>query len=56
MGPLEKFDPTPAVRYWMTKKNRHQNTNNKSHQQEWFQGVFNEAEHIKKTNKPLIQF
>lgn len=45
MCTLEKFDPTPAINYWMAKKKRHPKMNNKAHAQEWFHGVFDEATH-----------
>lgn len=61
MGPLDKFDPTAAVTLWMAKKNRRCNSNVKTHQQSWFNGVFDEAnneseEKRKKMWKPIIKF
>lgn len=43
MGTLDEYDPTPAVEYWMAKRNRRQKVDIKERQQEWFKGVFKEA-------------
>lgn len=57
MGSLETFDPTEAVNYWFAKKKRVPKHNIKSHQQDWFNGVFNEATNKKNIiSQPLIKF
>lgn len=53
MGTLENFDPTPAVHYWLAKKKRHLTSTNKSHQQEWFNGVFERPPQSTKKNQPI---
>lgn len=51
MGPLETFDPTSAVQLWLSKKKRHEKSNYKSHQQEWFNGVFDQPPGNQKQDK-----
>lgn len=55
MSSLEKFDPTRAINCWMAKKKRRPKSHAKAHQQEWFNGVFDEAKE-KKQFKPIIKF
>lgn len=43
MDPLNDFDPTDAVTYWMQDKKRNPTTSSKSMEQEWFKGVFSKA-------------
>lgn len=58
MCPLNNFDPTPAVTYWINKKQRHPKLNAKAHKQEWFNDVFDEATNIEKKQKfqPIVEF
>lgn len=57
MVPLNNFDPTDAVEYWMKQKNRNPVTASKSTQQEWFKGVFSEAKQRQERQyNPIIRF
>lgn len=59
MGTLENFDPTPAVSYWMNKKQRLPRCNEKAYQQEWYNDVFDQAsKNINKNKKiqPIVEF
>lgn len=56
MGPLEQFDPTTAVQHWMDKKKRIPRPNSKSKKQEWFVGIFEDAENSRKNQKTKIVF
>lgn len=55
MGPLEKFDPTPAVQNWMAKRKRRPKVNNKAHLQDWFRGVFEQPPDNQKKNKEIFR-
>lgn len=56
MVPLEEFDPTSAVQHWMDKKKRIPRPTSKSKKQEWFVGVFEDAENSRKNKKTKIMF
>lgn len=56
MGPLEHFDPTTAVQHWMDKKKRIPRPALKSKKQEWYVGVFEEAQSSRKNQKAKIMF
>ena len=44
MPSMDLFDAIPALNHWFTlRHHRHDKTNHKGKQQEWFVGVFNEA-------------
>lgn len=47
MTTVAEFDPTAAVQYWMTQKNRHPHESSTRKKQEWFQNVFEEADEQK---------
>lgn len=51
MGPLEAFDPSAAAHFWLERKNRKPQTGRKSKEQDWFYGVFKEAEDKEKKAK-----
>lgn len=53
---VESFDPTSSVQYWMNQKKRRPVTGVKSKGQEWFKGVFNEADDYVHTHSPIIKF
>lgn len=57
MTTLDKFDPTDAVNHWMSEKNRKPSETKTRKQQEYFKGVFSEADQHKKshTNK-IVSF
>lgn len=56
MPNVESFDPIPSVEYWLNQKKRRPVTGYKSKEQEWFNGVFKEAdEHVHKRTK-IIKF
>lgn len=59
MGTLENFDPSAASNLWMTKKKRRLklDVNVETHQQPWFNGVFDAAKSDeKKQYKAIIKF
>lgn len=43
MSCLSKFNPQPAVLYWLKDKKRHDKVHPNAVKQEWFTGVFSEA-------------
>ena len=43
MTTLDLFDPIPSLNHWFSLRGRHDRTNQKAKEQEWFQGVFHEA-------------
>lgn len=43
MNCLEHFDPTSAVTYWMDQRNRRPKSSDLRRRQEWFKGVFEDA-------------
>ena len=56
MTNVESFDPTTSVEYWFNQKLRKPVTGYKSKEQEWYNGVFKEAdEHIHKRTT-IIKF
>lgn len=57
MPTVEKFDPTPAVHHWMDQKNRRPIQGSKTRQQEWFLGVFDEAEELfQRKHSQIVKF
>lgn len=44
MPTVDEFDPTDAVHYWMTQKDRNPHDSSTRKEQEWFKKVFKEAE------------
>lgn len=57
MGTLEEFDPTCAAQQWISLKDRRQCSTPKATQQEWFSGVFPNAEQVqRKKNQGKITF
>lgn len=49
MGSLEQFDPTAAVEYWMSTRNRKPKTSDTNKEREWFHGVFDDSKSKRKT-------
>jgi hypothetical protein len=41
---LETFDPSPAVEHWMGQRKRRPKSSDLSRHQEWYTGVFEEAD------------
>lgn len=57
MGSVSQFDPTPAVNYWLSMKNRRPKSSDTWREQEWFFGVFEEAESgRKRKSQTKLQF
>ncbi len=57
MGSVEQFDPTPAIDYWLSKKNRRPKSSDNRREQEWFFGVFEAAKSGRDRKfQPKIQF
>jgi hypothetical protein len=57
MPTLDKFDPTDAVRHWLATKKRRPFEGSKTKQQEWYKGVFDEADMLfKRKHTPIIKF
>lgn len=57
MPTFDKFDPTPAVNHWMAQKKRRPVQGYKARQQEWFQGVFDEAgELFQRKHNKIVKF
>lgn len=56
MCTLTEFDPTVAANYWMNQKERKPKRGTKSTQQEWYKGIFPEAESYKRINSTKIKF
>lgn len=54
MCTLDEFDPTDAVNHWMSEKNRKPSESKTRKQQEYFNGVFPEADQYKKANTNKI--
>ena len=56
MPTLDKFDPTD-VRHWSATKKRRPFEGSKTKQQEWYKGVFDEADMLfKRKHTPIIKF
>lgn len=56
MPNLEKFDPTDAVQHWMNQKDRRPAESQTRKQQEYFKGVFTEADNYSSNSNPIICF
>lgn len=57
MPTLEKFDPTPAIHYWMNLKKRKPVKASKPKQQEWFRGVFDEVDELfERKHSKIVKF
>lgn len=54
MTTLDKFDPTDAANHWMSQKNRKPSETETRKQQEYFKGVFSEADQQKHSRKNKI--
>lgn len=54
MGPLEKFDPSSTANFWLQKNKRKPQSQLKSRKQDWFNGVFEEAENKEKNPSNVI--
>ncbi|KAF0716055.1 Uncharacterized protein FWK35_00033028 [Aphis craccivora] len=50
---VSKFDPHSAVIKWLSDKNRHNKVHPLAKQQEWYEGVFEEAKYSKTTDEDL---
>ena len=51
MPPLDQFDPMPAVIKWLSVRDRQTHQNEKAKKQEWFRGVFLEADRQSSTGE-----
>jgi hypothetical protein len=53
---IENFDPLPAINHWFSLRSRHPRQNDKAKEQEWFLGVFDEAENrsISLPSQPVV--
>ena len=56
MCDLVEFDPTSATEYWLNQKERKPRHGTKSTEQEWFKGVFPEAQDYKRDTSRIIKF
>lgn len=56
MPALENFDPLPAINHWFSLRDRRPRQNDKAKEQEWFLGVFDEAENrsISLPSQPVV--
>lgn len=53
---LEQFDPSVATKHWMDQRNRRPAESSTRKQQEYFKGVFLEADQHQSTNNPVNSF
>jgi hypothetical protein len=51
-----EFNPTAAAEKWLNEKERKPRVGTKSTQQEWFKGVFSEAENYQRHSSRKIEF
>ena len=56
MACLDKFDPKDAVQHWINEKNRRPAESSTRKQQEYFKGVFPEADEHTLNENPIICF
>ncbi len=56
MCTLMEFDPTVAAEKWLNEKERRPRIGAKATQQEWFKGVFPEAENYQRHSLRKIKF
>ncbi len=56
MCTLIEFDPTEAAKYWLDEKQRKPRYGSKSMQQEWYKGVFPEAQNYDRPMSRKIEF
>lgn len=50
---VSKFDPHPAIIKWLSDKKRHNKVHPLAKQQEWYEGVFEEARLSKTADEDL---
>ena len=52
MSTLDTFNPLPALNRWFSLRDRHPRQDDKAKEQEWFAGVFHEADKHYTTRLP----
>lgn len=56
MCTLVEFDPTAAANHWLSQKQRKPRYGNKSTEQEWYKGIFPEADDHKRQSNRIVEF